>query len=330
MRKIFTLMGALTLLLLAAASCTNGKEWHREEGAVWATSYHITYYGDCDLADSIQWVLSRVESSLSPFDKQSTISRINDNRCDSTDALIDSVMRISLAVNRLSGGRFDPTVSPIVNLWGFGYTGHPRDGHATEPTQAQIDSALSLVGLAECRIEGGRMRKKAPGTSFNFSAVTKGFGCDMIGRMLRRNGVTDYMIEVGGEMALSGTNPRNKPWRVQIDAPVEGATPGARGMRVIELTDCGVATSGNYRNFLTDSAGRHLGHTISPVTGRPYQAEIVSATVVAPTCAEADALATACMASTLPQARKMLLSLKGVKAILAIAEADSLRVINIE
>ncbi len=324
-----------SILFIAIAciisSCSGRKQWQKEEGAVWATTYHITYLSEKELSDSIQDVMRQVELSLSPFNPQSTISRINDNHTDSTDALIDSVMAISLRVNRISGGMYDPTVSPLINLWGFGYTGHPSDDRLPSPTQAMIDSALNLVGIAECSIADGRMIKKSPGTTFNFSSVTKGLGCDMVGAMLKRNGVTDYMVEIGGEMALSGRNPRGKKWRIQIADPASDRD-GQQAMRVIELTDCGIATSGNYRNYLTDKTGTRHGHTISPLTGQPIQTDIVSATVIAPTCAEADALGTACMASTLPQAEAMLRSLPSVSAILATSPSsstDSLQIISI-
>lgn len=315
----------LPAILLLSASCTGRKEWRKAEGAVWNTTYHITYLSERDLSDSIQNVLRRVELSLSPFNPHSRISLINNNVTDTTDILIDSVMAVSQKVSLASGGRYDPTLSPLINLWGFGYTGHPKDGLLPDPSQEQIDSALASVGIGECRIEEGKMVKKSPATTFNFSSVTKGFGCDMIGAMMSRNGAEDYMIEIGGEIALSGQNPRGTKWQIQIDDP-SADVDGHAAMKVIGLTDCGVATSGNYRNYLTDSLGNHLGHIISPETGHPYPAEIVSATVIAPTCAEADALGTACMASTLQQAREMLLPMPGVSALLVTPSADSLAV----
>lgn len=303
-------------------------KWHKAQGAVWNTTYSITYRADRDLADSISAVFREVEMSLSPFNPASRISLINRGESMQTDSLIARVFGISQRVCSLSGGNFDPTVSPLVNLWGFGYSRRPADGKAPAPTQAEIDSALRLVGIADCLIVNGLMEKKAPGTTFNFSAVTKGYGCDLIGAMLTRNGCEDYMVEIGGEMALRGHNPRGTDWQVQIDAPVEGAATH-EAMRVVALTDCGVATSGNYRNFRVDSLGRHLGHTISPRDGRPYATDILSATVVAPTCAEADALATACMASPEADAVAMLKGMGDVRALLVVADGDTLRQIRV-
>ena len=280
-------------------------QWHKSQGAVWNTTYSITYRADRDLADSISAVFREVEMSLSPFNPASRISLINRGESMQTDSLIARVFGISQRVCSLSGGNFDPTVSPLVNLWGFGYSRRPADGKAPAPTQAEIDSALQLVGIADCRIANGLMKKKAPGTTFNFSAVTKGYGCDLVGAMLRRNGCEDYMVEIGGEMATH------------------------EAMRVVALTDCGVATSGNYRNYRVDSLGHHLGHTISPRDGRPYATDILSATVVAPTCAEADALATACMASPEADAVAMLKGMGDVRALLVVADGDTLRQIRV-
>lgn len=323
------MMVLIVAAVAAGVSCSRKGEWRRNSGAVWATQYNITYYSDRDLSDSIQEIFRRVEMSLSPFNPQSLISRVNRNETDSVDALISRVTAISQEINRASHGAFDPTVSPLVNLWGFGYTGHPADGKLPSPTQAQIDSALSAVGIADCRISGGRISKKSPATTFNFSAVTKGLGCDLMGEMLRRNGCTDYMVEIGGEMALSGRNPRGGLWRVQIDAPVPDDIGMHRSLCVAEFTDCGIATSGNYRNFLTDTAGVRRGHTISPVTGRPVQTSLVSVTVVAPDCAEADAIATACMASEPAAAEALVRGRKDVRALLVTAIADSLKLTSV-
>lgn len=328
MKRILSIILIVTAMA-GGVSCTRKGEWRRNSGAVWATQYNITYYSDRDLSDSIQEVFRTVEMSLSPFNPQSRISRINRGETDSADVLTERVMAISQDINRASRGAFDPTVSPLVNLWGFGYTGHPSDGRLPSPSQAQIDSALMGVGIGDCSISGGKIAKKSPATTFNFSAVTKGLGCDLMGEMLRRNGCTDYMVEIGGEMALSGHNPRGGEWRVQIDAPVPDNTGMHRAMCVAEFTDCGIATSGNYRNFLTDTAGVRRGHTISPVTGRPVQTPLVSVTVVAPDCAEADAIATACMVSDPSAAEALVRGRKGIRALLVTAEADSLRLIPI-
>lgn len=310
------------VLSAGVGSCAPASEWRTSEGSVWNTTFKITYRAPADLSDSILAVMREVELSLSPFNPRSRVSLINRGESDAGDSLILRVFDISRKVGAASGGRFDPTVSPLVNLWGFGYEGK---GDGTVPTDELIDSALALVGIRECRIDSGlRMIKKSPGTTFNFSAVTKGFGCDMVGEMLRRNGADSYMVEIGGELALAGSNPRGDKWHIQVDAPVADLSWRHTPLLTIAVADCGVASSGNYRNFHSDASGRRFGHTIDPVTGRPFQGDVIAATVVAPDCATADALATACMASPSDDAAGIIRAFPGSSALLVVASADSL------
>ncbi|MDE6449399.1 MAG: FAD:protein FMN transferase, partial [Muribaculaceae bacterium] len=204
----YTISAILTLWI---TGCGNTPRFHTVQGAVWNTTYNIKYNGDRNLDDSIMGVMNSIELSLSPFNHNSLIAKINDNTSMDADSNIIKVMEISQTVNRLSDKAFDPTVSPLVNLWGFGYNGH----EAKVPTDNDIAYALTLVGIDSCHIDRGMtMHKKSPETTFNFSAVTKGYACDEIGRMLRRNGSTDYMIEIGGELTLGGTNDKGVPWRI--------------------------------------------------------------------------------------------------------------------
>ncbi len=308
----------IAAILMLSCSCGRGRVWE-QSGMVWNTTYHITWTSANDCSDSILPVMKQVEMSLSPFNAGSDISAINRSESMTVDRHIIKVFEKSQEINRASGGMFDPTVAPLVNLWGFGY----GDKEPAVPTDLSIDSALRLVGISQCQIAGGVMEKKSPGTQFNFSAITKGLGCDEVAAMLRRNGATDYMVEIGGELALGGLNRRGEPWRIQIDAPVNNdSSVTHRRLMVISVTDCGVATSGNYRNFRRDSEGRRFGHTISPVTGRSVETSTLSATVIAPTCMEADALATACMAMPATDALAMIERFEGAECLLVTSADD--------
>lgn len=315
LRHLLALLAAMALL----AGCTGAPQWHRNEGATWGTSYHILYEAENDLHDSVSAVMSAVDASVSPFNPSSRLSAVNAGRTDTLDTMLRSLMARSQRVCSLSGGAFDPTVMPLVDLWGFG-----PSGRRTEPTRAQIDSALRAVGILDCSVDpAGRLTRKSPATRLDFSAIAKGMGVDMVAAMLRRNGVENYMVEIGGEVALGGTNPRGLDWHIQIDAPVVDAAPGHSGMRVAALKggQC-VATSGNYRNYRTLADGSRAGHIISPVTGMPVHTSVLSATVVAPSCTEADALATAAMAMQ-PDSALALARRSGVEMLLAVAAADS-------
>lgn len=311
-----TALTAALAALMSACGAPGRDTTHYVEGGVWNTTYHITYTGGpASLEDSVIAVMGEVEASLSAFLDSSTVSRVNAAPSGTVmaDPLLRRCLEASRRVSALSGGAFDPTVGPLVSLWGFG----PAKTQGVTPSDAAIDSALTTVGIASCYVDSiGRVIKKADATAFNFSAIAKGMGCDAIGDMLRRNGVTDYMVEIGGEIALNGVSPRGCPWRVQVDAPLASDTSVIHErLAVIELTSGGVATSGNYRNY-RETDGQRAVHTISPATGRPIETATLSATVTAPDCMTADALATACMAMQPDQALAMIGRISGAEAML--------------
>ena len=283
----------LVLAIAAAAflaACSRGDGWQRDSGEAWGTVYHITYRSDAPLHDSVRAEMRRVELSVSPFDPASRISTFNAGRTDTLDAMLAMLVRESQRVCSISGGAFDPTVMPLVDLWGFG-----PSGRGAEPSQQALDSVLATVGIRDCRLRpDGVLERKHPATRLDFSAIAKGAGVDAVAAMLRRNGVSDYLVEIGGEVALGGLNPLRRPWHIQIDAPIMGDDIHSR-MYLIELSQRSVATSGNYRKFRQTADGI-VGHTLDPLTGRPVVSSTLSATVIAPDCATADALATACMA----------------------------------
>ena len=277
------------------------KRWINNSGITWNTEYNIKYCHHTNLSDSIISVLREVELSVSPFNKKSRITAINENRSDTLDGYLSRLYDKSVEINRESGGAFDPTVSPLVNLWGFGYE---KTGKANRQA---VDSILMFVGIDKTRKEGIRIVKSDGRTTFNFSAIAKGMGCDEVGKMLERNGVTDYIVEIGGEITAKGHNPKGQKWRISIDKPINANdTVIHHSAGIVEITNCGIATSGNYRNYHTDSAGNKVAHTINPRTGVPEQSDVLSATVIAPDCMTADAYATTFMVLGLEKSKKLL------------------------
>lgn len=294
-----------SFLLLAASllpSCVPTSAYRQCDGATWGTTFHITYNADNDLCDSIHLIMSAVDASLSPFNDSSLISRINRGENVPADSMLRKIFLTSQAINRCSGGKFDPTVAPLVNLWGFGYKNFD-----SLPSPCMIADIMPAIGIDRCRLmPDGTIHKAHPLTEFNFSAITKGYGCDLIADMLRRNGCNDYMIEIGGEIAVNGISPRGTEWRIMIDAPVSSDSSVIHNrMAVISPGDCGIASSGNYRNYRETDRGR-VWHTIDPSTGYPAVTSTLSATVIAGTTMEADALATACLAMTPDSALEMI------------------------
>lgn len=283
MRQITVILAAM---LLITACGRRAATWHRSEGAAWGTYYHITYLSDRQLDDSIVAEMERVNRSLSMFEPQSLLSRINRGERTSADALISDVIDVSRRVWQMSGGRFDPTVGPLTELWGFG-----RRGETPEPDSATVAATLASVGFDKVRIKNDTVVFAVPGMRLDFGAVAKGYGVDRVASMLRRNGCGNYMVEIGGEVAASGVNHRGELWHIMIESPqMDGSG------EIITLDNRCVATSGNYRNYRERPDGSRYAHTLDPLTGYPRESDFLSVTVIAPTCAEADALATACMA----------------------------------
>lgn len=311
---IFTLI----LTIAATTSCIQKAGYRQCDGAVWNTTFHIKYNSPDDLSDSIHLIMRQVELSLSPFCDSSTISRINRNESMATDNMLRQVFTVSQEVSAKSEGAFDPTVAPLVNIWGFGY----RNSN-TEPTRQLIDSTLPLVGIRNCYLDGNTIIKKHPRTEFNFSAISKGFGCDLIGEMLKRNNCYDFMIEIGGEIVTAGMNQSGEKWKIMIDAPINNdSTVTHSRLAIINTGNCGIATSGNYRNYKSTDRGK-IGHTISPITGYPVETSTLSVTVIAPTAMKADALATACMALPLDKAISLIENESETEALFVTIDRDS-------
>lgn len=320
------LLVVVTFLSWAFVRCNTVKPYRTFEGIIWSTTYHVTYASNAVLDDSVLSVLNRVDNSVSAFNPRSIISAINRN--DSSvvaDTILRKVFEESVRINKLSHGAFDPTVGPLVDLWGFGPANSMHIDSIAAPSDDKIDSVRMLVGIDSCKLlPDGHMIKKHPDTQFNFSAIAKGYACDLVAEMLERNGVTDYMVEIGGEINVRGKSQLGQPWRVMIDAPVASTdTVVHKGTAIVRLTDDGVATSGNYRNFHKSDVGV-IGHTISPVTGRPVTSGVLSVTVIAPDCIMADALATACMVMPMDSARAMLNRIPEASALFVTIDSDGL------
>ena len=266
---------------------------------IWNTSYHITYDGPSALSDSVIFVLEDVGKSLNVFDSTSLVSRVNRYDSVKIDNHFKRVYLMSLKIYNASEGMFDPSISPLIKAWGFG------ENHTVTTDTAAIDSVLNFVGLNKTKLKDDRIIKGDIRMRFNFSAIAKGYGCDRIGEMLQRNGVENYLVEIGGEIVSAGKAPGGRPWRISIDKPSENNFAAHAYGAIMETENEGIATSGNYRNFHKEG-DKSFGHTISPVTGRPVATDILSATVIAPTCMEADAAATACMAMGAQKGSRML------------------------
>lgn len=296
---LFILVTIVGLLFLRHSK-DNKAIYQHNEGTIFGTLYHAKYLYASDLQADIEAELNKVDASLSMFNPQSTISKINRNDTDEVDEMLGEVLNLSFSINKATEGAFDPTVAPLVNAWGFGF----KNGQL--PDEKQVDSLLALVGLSGIHNEDNKLIKENPKSILDFSAIAKGYGVDRAAQVLRDHNIKNFMVEIGGEVVTEGCNEKGEPWRIGINKPDDDSTSTNTELQdIISLSGKAIATSGNYRNFYI-SEGRKIAHTINPKTGYPAQQDILSSTVMAPSCAEADAFATAFMVLGLEHAKQVL------------------------
>ena len=275
--------------------------YQHDEGFIFGTIYHITYHSNTNLKKEIEAELKKVDQSLSPFNKTSVISKVNRNENPVVDPMFKEVFLLAENISNETHGAFDITVAPLVNEWGFGFK------KGVEPTRQVIDSLKYIVGYQKVKLTPKNyVQKQDPRIMLDCSAIAKGYGCDVVARLLRKNGINDYMIEIGGEIVTRGFNQKQEPWRIGVNKPTDDSLNTSQELQtVLNVTDIAMATSGNYRNFYYKN-GKKYAHTIDPKTGYPVQHTLLSATVLAKDCATADAYATSFMVLGLEGAQKIL------------------------
>ena len=274
--------------------------YQHDKGQVFGTFYHITYQNDTSLNNDILAELAKVDSALSMFNDKSIISRINRGEDVKTNEMFDTVFNLAENIADNTNGAFDITVAPLVNAWGFGFkTGNP-------PTKTAIDSLRSIVGYKKVALRNNRITKTDPRVMLDCSAIAKGYGCDVVAHLLQRHGIENYMVEIGGEVVTHGISEKRLPWKIGVTKPTDDSLAVDKELQtVLNVKNMAMATSGNYRNFYYKN-GKKYAHTIDPKTGYPVQHNILSATVLAKHCAEADAYATSFMVMGLDGAKKTL------------------------
>ena len=242
------------------------------------------------LYNDIKATLDDASDKFSNWQDESEISQFNNSSSTnwlSVSAPFFEVLQESQRIHHQSGGRFDITLSPLIDIWGFG----PNDDDKL-PSEIEISSAMAHVGqsdLLEIKDNPPSIRKKRGPVSISLSAIAKGYGADLIARSLEKHGITNYLVEIGGDLLARGVSERGTPWRIGIEKPDVG---GRSVQLVISVRDMGMATSGDYRNFI-EADGKRLSHILDPVTGRPVTHNLTSVTVLAQTGMRADGLATA-------------------------------------
>lgn len=312
----------MPLLAALAGGCSPSPRYVTLDGAMLGTTFHVVARTDAStdrLYAGMMRIDAEMKSSMSIFDPESLLSRVNAGATDSLDRHILRNIAVAGEINHISCGAYDITVKPLTEAYGFAAKGkieHPN-----------IDSLMQFVGFGRFRIEGCRIVKDDPRVQLDLNSIAKGYTVDLAAEFLDGEGCSDYIVEIGGEIRAKGVNAKGNPWRVAVDSPFDGNdSPGEFRQTVVEVNDSAMATSGNYRRFYTDSEGRKIAHTIDPHTGCSVCSRLLSATVIARDCMTADALGTMFMAMgderAVAMAREMRDSVK-VYFILATESEDA-------
>ncbi len=274
--------------------------YQHNEGFVFGTVYHVTYQHNKDLQEYIEAEMKKVDDALSTFNKNSILSKVNQNEPVELNDMFKDVFNMAEQISKETDGAFDITVAPMVNAWGFGFK------KGTPPTKHVVDSLKSLVGYQKVRLESGRIIKQDPRIMLDCSAIAKGYGVDVVANYLKKEGIENFIVEIGGEVVSSGISEKRLPWKIGVTKPVDDSIRQDQELQtILNVTNKAMATSGNYRNFYYKN-GKKYAHTIDPKTGYPVQHGILSATVLADQCAVADAYATSFMVMGLDKTKEIL------------------------
>lgn len=269
-------------------------------GQIFGTSYGIIYYGVDNYERKFDSLFYLINKSMSTYISNSDISKLNRNESFRVDTHFINVFEASKEIFKTTKGMFDPTIGAVVNAWDFG-----PEGNIVQIDSLKIDSLMMSVGLNKVTLEDTMVKKKNKHTYLDFNAIAKGYAVDVIAQFLDSMDITDYLVEIGGEIRCKGINRINhKSWSVGIDWPNFDGSQAV--LKTISLENTSMATSGTYRKFKIDSDGNRYAHIIDATTGYPSKTNILSVSVLATNCMIADAYATSFQAMGIESVKKFL------------------------
>ncbi len=293
------------------------------DGQTMGTTYRVTVVTEASRLPSLQastdQLLLEVNASLSTYIDSSLISTINASTDTNKHHVVDhhftTVFKSAREIYTITEGNFNPAIGPLASAWGFG----PKK--EAQPSAADVDSLLKLIDLDTFYWQSSNtVGKRLPNSQLDFNAIAKGYGVDAVAELLTDEHISNYFVEIGGEVRTKGTHPEGRPWRAGIDKPSMDKSQTREIQAAIEIENMGLATSGNYRNFYVHN-GRKYVHTISPFTGYPKESDLLSASVLAHDCMTADAYATAFMVMGKEQALQLAEQLDGIEAYFVVADS---------
>lgn len=305
-------------------SCQSNKDPEiKVQGNVFGTSFHIKYADDLhrNFSKEITELFHKFNQSLSTYHKNSAISSLNKGLLElKLDNYFKKVFLLSKEIHKNTNGYFDPTVGKMVNAWGFGPVKIEK-----RPTNKEVDSLMQYVGFDKVSIDGDKITKQKAEIFLDFNALAKGYGVDVIAEFLESKNITNYLVEIGGEVRAKGKNKKGLYWSVGIEEP---NFDGTRSLQNVTLLNSeSIATSGNYRKFKIDeSTGKKIAHTLNPKTGFPAETDLLSASVIASHgCGEVDAYATAFMAMGFKKAKALSLQIPEMKVFFIYIEHNEIK-----
>lgn len=287
------------------------------------TTYSIIYYDNKErnLKSQIDSILAKIEKSLSVYDKDSLISRINRNEVIEVDDYFFDVFLTAKDIYKKTSGVFDISAEPLFKAWGFSFQ------NREEMNDSKVTDLKKLIGMDKIRIENRQIVKSDPDMILNMNSIAKGYSVDVIADYLESENITDFLIEIGGEIRLKGLNQKDEKWIIGVDKPIYGNyNPGQQIQTYLQLTDKAIATSGEYRRFYIDEDGNRFSHTIDPRTGYPIMHNLRSVTVIAEDTISADAVATAFMVMGLKESLEYLENSTIFEAMFIYEEENTLKV----
>lgn len=314
--KLNLVIAAIIILTLNACKTAPAKYIYNE-GIIHGAPYKVVYKSPegNDFHTEIDTFLKELNMIFSTYEKQSVISKVNRNEEVEFDSVFTMAFFEAEKISKLSGGAFDITCGPLVNAWGFG----PEERKKMIPEK--IDSLLQITGYQKVKLENGRIIKENPNMKLNMNAIGDGLFCDRIALMLENRKCTDYLVEIGGEVVAKGKNEKGNIWSIGINKPVdENMFVNNEIVAIIQIENKSMATSGNYRNFYIED-GKKYAHTIDPKTGYPVDHSLLSATVLADDCTNADGFATAFMVLGVEKSIELSKTLQGFEVYFIYADS---------
>lgn len=285
-------LSLLIILVILLTGCGQ-KKINKFQGQAFGTYYAITYVGteDESLQDEVETVLNEINTEFSIFCGTSTVSKLNRNEDVSLSEDFQYLLKLSHKVSAATGGAFDITAAPLITFWGFGSN---KAEHPSADTTHTLDSIREFVGYEKLQVSNGKLLKEDARIELDFNAIAKGYAVDKVANLLESKGLTDYIVDIGGELRCKGRKNAQQDWNVGIQVPTQTKDGVVESSYTFVLGDRAVATSGNYRNYKEEN-GERYSHIINPQTGFSEKSNLLSVTVIADDCATADAYATAFM-----------------------------------